>query len=97
MALVLKKRAPSLWASIWLEAQCFTNTISSLLVACVCLMDEHGEKTVWIQVSWLHQKPADLELHCFQKRAKNLKKVSYGLIWSNTVIIGSKLTFNFVL
>ena len=25
-------------------------------------------KKVWILISWLHQKPADLDLHCFQKR-----------------------------
>ena len=25
-------------------------------------------KTVWILISWLHEKPADLELQCFQKR-----------------------------
>ena len=25
-------------------------------------------KTVWILIIWLHQKPADLDLQCFQKR-----------------------------
>ena len=25
-------------------------------------------KTVWILISWLHQKPADLDLQCFQKQ-----------------------------
>ena len=25
-------------------------------------------KTVWILISWLLMKPADLDLHCFQKR-----------------------------
>ena len=24
-------------------------------------------QTVWILISWLHQKPADLDLHSFQK------------------------------
>ena len=24
-------------------------------------------KTVWIQIRWLHQKPSDLDLQCFQK------------------------------
>ena len=23
---------------------------------------------MWILIRWLHQKPADLDLHCFQKR-----------------------------
>ena len=30
-----------------------------------------GPKTVWILVSWLHQKPADLDPQSFQKRVKN--------------------------
>ena len=25
-------------------------------------------KTVWILIRWLHEKPADLNLQCFQKR-----------------------------
>ena len=35
-----------------------------------------GWKTVWIQNSWLIQKPADLDLHCFQKRVSNFEKKS---------------------
>ena len=27
-----------------------------------------ARKAVQIQISWLHQKPADLDLHCFLKR-----------------------------
>ena len=35
----------------------------------VVSMHLHAEwKTVLIQISWLHQKPADLDLQCFQKR-----------------------------
>ena len=30
MTFVLKNRVPSLWRSIWLEEQCFINTISSV-------------------------------------------------------------------
>ena len=26
-------------------------------------------------ISWLHQKPADLNLHCFHKRASKFQKV----------------------
>ena len=28
----------------------------------------HVDEKVWILISWLHQKPADQDLHCFQKR-----------------------------
>ena len=28
----------------------------------------HGWKTVWILISWLHRKQADLDIHSFQKR-----------------------------
>ena len=34
-------------------------------------------KTEWILISRIHQKPADLDPHCFQKRVKNLEKVVY--------------------
>ena len=30
---------------------------------------------MWTLISWLHQKPADLDLSHFQKRAKNFDKV----------------------
>ena len=41
---------------------------------------------VWILISWLHQKPADLDLHCFQKSIKFLKKfIHSALIEWNTV------------
>ena len=26
---------------------------------------------MWILISWLHQKPADLDLHCFQNTGYN--------------------------
>ena len=32
------------------------------------IMSSHAAlKTVWILISWLHQKPADLEQHCLQE------------------------------
>ena len=45
-------------------------------------------KTVWILISWLLQKPADLDLHCFQKKPADqdpycLQKLIY--IWFHTV------------
>ena len=33
-----------------------------------------GCKTVWILISWLHRKPADLDLHCFHKREWHFEK-----------------------
>ena len=29
---------------------------------------------MWILISWLHKKPADLDLHCFQKRVYRISK-----------------------
>ena len=26
---------------------------------------------MWVPIRWLHQKPADLDLHCFQKKYKS--------------------------
>ena len=44
-------------------------------------------KTVWLQISWHHQKPADLDLHCFQKRVWYFEKKNtihlLSQIWSN--------------
>ena len=34
-------------------------------------------KQVQIQISWLHQKPADMDLHCFLKRVMNSEKVFF--------------------
>ena len=39
---------------------------SSIPVASMLFQSEC--ETVWIQISWLHQKPADLDLPCFKKR-----------------------------
>ena len=33
--------------------------------------------TVWILISWRHEKPADLDLHCFLKRVLSFEKKSY--------------------
>ena len=45
-------------------------------------------KTVWILISWLLQKPADLDLHCFQEKPADqgpycLQELVY--IWFHTV------------
>ena len=34
-------------------------------------------KTVWLHIRWLHQKPAYLDLHCFQKEGNNYEKVMH--------------------
>ena len=33
------------------------------------------DEKLWILISWLHQKPADLDLHCFRKRVWNLENM----------------------
>ena len=45
-------------------------------------------KTVWILISWLLQKPADLDLHCLQEKPADqdpycLQELIY--IWFHTV------------
>ena len=39
-------------------------------------IDSLNEK-VWILISWFQQMPADLALHCFQKREYSISKKSY--------------------
>ena len=49
------------------------------------LIEADVAKTVWILISWLHQKPADLDLHCFKKSL--LEKLHGAHIRSNTVTV----------
>ena len=43
-------------------------------------------KKVWIQIRWLHKKPADLDVHHFQKRVYNFESYAHrALIRLNTV------------
>ena len=37
---------------------------------------------MWILISWLHQKPADLDLHCFQKEI-NPGPAGHGLTYDH--------------
>ena len=41
-------------------------------------MDSFFGFKVWILISWLHQKPADLDPHYFQKKVQNLKQLCQG-------------------
>ena len=44
-----------------------TNLCIKLIQFCIIIMSSHvALKTVWILISWLLQKPADLDLHCLQ-------------------------------
>ena len=47
---------------------------------------QYAKKIVWIMISWLYQKPADLDLNCFQKKTI-LDSAGHG-IWN---IIATKL------
>ena len=68
-----------------ISSHCHGVTSISVCIHCV------GEK-LWIQISWILQKPADLGLHCFQRGCRILKKVAYnGLIRLNTVFEFSKV------
>ena len=40
----------------------------SCMIPFVTLDTRAQWKTVWIMISWLLQKPTDLDLHCFQHR-----------------------------
>ena len=40
---------------------------------------------MWILISWLHQKPADLDLHCFQQKVYKVEKSYVNSIRLNTV------------
>ena len=43
-------------------------------------------KTVWILISWLLQKPADLDLHCLQEKPADQDPYCLQeLIWFHTV------------
>ena len=55
----------------FIHVTCMTQVISIYLQAVW--------KTVWFLIRWLHQKPADLDLHCFLKRIY-LGSVGQGLI-----------------
>ena len=41
---------------------------------------------MWILIRWLHQKPADLNLHCFQKRI-NPVSAGQGLILEHVQLL----------
>ena len=38
------------------------------------MMDVDLKRTIMIMIRWLHQKQAELDLHCFQKRRYNFEK-----------------------
>ena len=44
------------------------NILCTTLLPVVSMHSQSEWKTVWILIRWLHQKPADLDLQCFQKR-----------------------------
>ena len=37
----------------------------------VSMYFQSESKTVWVLIRWLHEKPADLDLHCFQIKYKS--------------------------
>ena len=49
-------------------------------------------KTVWILISWLRQKPADLDLHYFLKRVWHFEKVKY-IVCLTLILLNQQLSF----
>ena len=45
-----------------------------------------GKIKVWIQISWFHQKPADLDPHCFQKRVYFEQRFVHGVLIMSKMI-----------
>ena len=53
--------------SIYLSWDKYLSLFNSVLLIGLIILNMHVVwKTVWILISWLLQKPADLDLHCFQ-------------------------------
>ena len=54
------------------DFMCYTEDLPNFypvyLQHCSCKHVFSEWKTVWILIRWLHQKPADLDPQCFQKR-----------------------------
>ena len=64
------------------------NTILYFIFCLIITSSHLALKTVWILISWLLQKPADLDLHCFQEKPADqdpycLQELIY--IWFHTV------------
>ena len=60
-------------------------------------------KTVWILISWLLQKPADLTIHCFQLRhlgqlkLRHLGQIKFSLVKYSMAINLSMTKFTILL
>ena len=64
------KRAPSLWTSKWLVAQCFINTISSSKLSFSKVLSGTLSEC---QTVWIHSVGPDLDPKCFQRLSTNRK------------------------
>ena len=72
----------------WTSTMYKVNTILYFIFWWIITSSHLALKTVWILISWLLQKPADLDLHCFQEKPADqdpycLQKLIY--IWFHTV------------
>ena len=57
----------------------------------------HLDENVWILISWLHQKPADLDLHLFTKGGITFRKKCYVYSALIKLIMALKLRLKVVL
>ena len=45
---------------------------SGVVLHVLSILNHRVDEQVWIMISWLYQKPADLDLRCFQKKEKEI-------------------------
>ena len=57
-----------LFTCSWTSTMYKVNTILYFIFWLIITSSHLALKTKWILISWLLQKPADLELHCFQEK-----------------------------
>ena len=58
------------------------------------------DEKVWILISWLHQKPTDLDLQCFQKKAYGVPQAGISKLYSQLSLVScetSKFCFSIII
>ena len=48
----------------------YSTVCQSSGIVLLSIWNHRVDEQVWIMISWLYQKPADLDLRCFQKKEK---------------------------
>ena len=84
----IQDKSKFLFTCPWMSTMYKVNTILCFLFWLIITSSHLALKTVWILISWLLQKPADLDLHCFQEKPADqdqycLQELIY--IWYHTI------------